>query len=70
MGSQPEDIVLLAIHDHPGKTALALIEEGHLQKNLARHLSPLERGKMIVYKGDGWHLTGKGDARLATEVAR
>lgn len=52
------------IHRNPGKNALQLRDFG-IRAADGRTLSELERNDLIVYRNGGWHLTSKGDLRLA-----
>lgn len=56
-------VILTMIAAEPGKPGIAYGDAGMLQSD-GDHLLDMETRKLIVYRAGGWHLTGKGDAKL------
>lgn len=56
-------VVLITIANRPGCSALDLAQAG-LERSDGRRLVDLEERGLVAYRNGGWHLTGKGDARL------
>jgi hypothetical protein len=52
--------VLNAVHDHPGKDGLRLLDFG-LTRRDARILIRLEKLGWIEYRHEGWNITSAGD---------
>ena len=60
--------VLQTISVNPGITAMGLLHRtGIIQAVRGGILRDLETAELIVYRNDGWHVTGKGDNVIGQE---